>query len=79
MRCQDFVDHLLVYYEGSEGTFTREALDRHAAGCMDCRNFLRTYEATLHLGAELYQKRLDPRLEDALSRRLMAAIETGTG
>lgn len=80
MTCLQFVDRLYVYYEGCEvfgpGASLQE-LEDHAAGCQDCLNFMKTYEATLRVGARIFARTPPADLEGLLRARIMAAVRAG--
>ena len=77
MTCRQFVDGLFVYYEAREASGSgahRSALEAHAAGCRDCLNFMKTYEATLRLGSQVLASPPPADLEARIRERVMAAI-----
>jgi anti-sigma factor RsiW len=48
-RCEECVDLLVEYLDGSLPAERALALEQHLSQCMPCITFVRTYKATTHL------------------------------
>ncbi|GAC1345674.1 MAG: hypothetical protein NVSMB23_22110 [Myxococcales bacterium] len=48
-RCEECVDLLVDYLDGSLSAARASALEHHLSQCMPCITFVRTYKATTHL------------------------------
>lgn len=77
MYCQDCVDLLAEYLEGTLGEERRLALEEHLSYCPPCVTFVRTYKATCRVArkhlAESIPDEVGARLHDFLKQRLPKA------
>ncbi|HMN94840.1 MAG TPA: zf-HC2 domain-containing protein [Phycisphaerales bacterium] len=53
MTCQELIDFLAEYIDGSLDDAVRGAFESHLTRCADCRAFLGSYRATVELAASL--------------------------
>lgn len=75
MYCQDCVDLLVDYLDGSLPEQERNALEEHLSYCPPCITFLRTYRATCKVArnhlAENMPEEMSARLHDFLSQKVL--------
>jgi anti-sigma factor RsiW len=71
MRCDEFEDLALEALDGALSAEAREPLDRHAALCARCRQFLETQRK---MDQALEASLAAPALSDAFERRLRARL-----
>ncbi len=75
-KCNECVDLLLDYLEGSLDGRTRQQLDEHMAACPPCVNFLKTYQTCCDMTRSLKERRasvpreLEERLKSFLHEHL---------
>lgn len=50
MNCQDFVEFLMAYLDGTLEESEREIFQAHMVECPPCETFLETYQETIRLG-----------------------------
>jgi anti-sigma factor RsiW len=50
MNCQDFVEFLMAYLDGTLEGSEREIFQAHLVDCPPCETFLETYQETIRLG-----------------------------
>lgn len=62
-KCQECVDLLTDYLEGTLEEEIKEKLDDHLAGCAPCINFVRTFERSADLTKRLREQQVDVPLE----------------
>ncbi len=66
LRCQDIVDLLDDYLDGTLEPTASAALEAHLAGCRDCDAFMKTYRGTVRATRRLEASRLPPELRERL-------------
>ncbi len=66
LRCQDIVDLLDEYLDGTLDRADALALEAHLAGCQDCAAFINTYRGTLRAGRELRDRQMPSELKERL-------------
>lgn len=73
--CRETVDLLGAYHDGDLGAERRAAVEAHLARCRGCREYLRSYRATIELARAAMKKpeqAPDP-LPDELVKAILAA------
>jgi anti-sigma factor RsiW len=70
-RCEECVDLLVEYLDGSLPADRALALETHLSQCMPCITFVRTYKATTHL----CQKKLVREMPQELMSSLQSFLE----
>ena len=77
--CQDCVDLVADYLDGSLPADQREALEEHLSFCPPCITFLRTYKATTRLArktlAQEMPEEMSARLHEFLAAQLGRKID----
>jgi predicted anti-sigma-YlaC factor YlaD len=58
-KCQECVDLLTDYLEGSLEVEVKRRLDEHLAGCAPCINFVRTFEKSQDLTNRLREQQVN--------------------
>jgi anti-sigma factor RsiW len=53
MNCQEFVDFLMEYLEGTLDPTQSETFEEHMVECPECVTYLETYQQTIRLGKDL--------------------------
>ncbi len=64
--CQQWVELVTAYLEGSLPGRVTKAIDRHLAGCPHCREYLAQMRLTIELAGELRDEDVPPDVLDAL-------------
>ena len=55
LSCRDIIDHLDAYLSGEQAAGIRAEFERHLSACPPCVDYLKTYEATIRLGAKCFE------------------------
>jgi anti-sigma factor RsiW len=79
MTCRALVDFLSAYLDGALTPGERLRFDAHLAACPECRAYLRTYEATVKLARDAFDRPDDPVPADVpeeLVQAILAARRT---
>ena len=66
ISCQELVELVTEYLEGSLPPADRERFDSHIAACDGCRRYLEQIRVTVALSGKLTPEQLDPAAETAL-------------
>ena len=66
LSCQELVELVTDYLEGSLPEGERRRFDEHVDGCEGCRRYVEQMRATLGVTGELSPESLDPETEQAL-------------
>ena len=66
LSCQELVELVTDYLEGSLPEDERRRFDEHVDGCEGCRRYVEQMRATLGVTGELSPESLDPETEQAL-------------
>ena len=66
ISCQELVELVTEYLEGTLPTEDRERFDSHVAACDGCRTYLEQIRVTVALSGRLTLAQLDPDAETAL-------------
>ncbi len=74
MTCQELVDLLVDYLDGTLDPVTTRELERHLEGCEACLNFIKTYKATTAWVGEVTYEEMPEELKDRLASFLKAKI-----
>ena len=78
MHCNDCVDLLADYLDGSLTVEQKEALEEHLSFCAPCVTFVRTYKATTRVAkkalAETMPEEVGARLHAFMTTRLNAKL-----
>ena len=53
MNCQEFVDFLMEYSDGTLDLTQSEIFEQHMVDCPECVTYLETYQETIRLGKDL--------------------------
>jgi predicted anti-sigma-YlaC factor YlaD len=81
MKCQDAVDFLADYLEGTLSWRQRLVFELHLAVCRNCRSYLETYSHTIQLTRGWKQAALAPGgippVPEELVRAILAARRSG--
>jgi anti-sigma factor RsiW len=54
MTCREIADFLMDYLSGELPLDVRAQFDRHLSACPNCRAYIATYRATIHLGRQAF-------------------------
>lgn len=74
LTCQEQVDLLGDYLDGTLQPKITRALERHLEGCPECLNFIKTYRATTAWVGELTYEEMPDELKARLASFLKARI-----
>lgn len=74
MTCQELLDFLIDYTDGTLSPEERARFDHHLAICVDCRNYLASYLATVHMGRSALQSPSGTETEPPVPESLVQAI-----
>lgn len=66
LTCQELVELITEYLEGTLPPDVRERFEQHLAGCRGCRNYLEQMHQTLRLTGRLTEDNITPEAEQAL-------------
>jgi anti-sigma factor RsiW len=66
MVCQELVEVLTAYLDGSLGARDRARLEAHLAVCEDCQGYLEQFERTIALAGRAGTPKLSPELRNDL-------------
>ena len=66
LTCAEVVDLVTEYLEGGLGATERERFEEHLGVCDFCVTYLEQMRQTIGSTAQLREKGLDPRLQEAL-------------
>ncbi len=66
MDCNELVELVTAYLDGSLDTETRARFDVHLLECDGCENYLQQFRATVDTVARIDQETLDPAFRDRL-------------
>lgn len=66
MTCQELVEIVTEYLEGTLPHDDRERFDAHLQSCEGCRRYLDQMRTTIHLMGTLTEDELDPGAKDQL-------------
>jgi anti-sigma factor RsiW len=73
-RCEECVDLLVEYLDGTLPAERASALELHLSKCMPCITFVRTYKATTHLCHKKLVREMPPELVSSLQSFLEEQI-----
>lgn len=73
-NCQECVDLLTDYLEGSLDGDVQQRLDEHLAGCAPCINFVKTFERSADMTHLLREQRVEVPVE--VQRRLKSFLKS---
>ncbi|TFV59268.1 anti-sigma factor [Mycobacterium sp. PS03-16] len=71
MNCNEFVELVTAYLDGSLDTETRSRVDTHLTGCDGCTNYLQQMRATVQTLGSIDDDIDGGRLDPDLRRRLL--------
>ncbi len=74
LTCQEVVDLLVEYLDGSLDVQTAKELEKHLEGCVACHNFIKTYKATTAWVKDITYEDMPDELKDRLASFLKAKI-----
>jgi anti-sigma factor (TIGR02949 family) len=66
MRCQELVEVITDYLEGTLDAEDRQRFEEHLAGCPGCRSYLDQMRATIRLTGALKSDPIPPDLREQL-------------
>jgi anti-sigma factor RsiW len=66
LSCQELVELVTDYLEGSLPEDERRRFDDHVSGCKGCRTYLEHMRTTIRLTGELSPREISPEAERAL-------------
>ena len=66
LTCQELVELVTDYLEGTLSRRNREAFETHIAGCTNCRVYLEQFRQTIALSGTLTEGDVSPEAADAL-------------
>jgi anti-sigma factor RsiW len=72
MMCQELVEVLTEYLDGTLGAHDRARLEAHLGVCDDCRAYLEQFEETIALAGRVDAGSLSPELRAGLLRAFRA-------
>jgi predicted anti-sigma-YlaC factor YlaD len=64
--CQQWVELVTAYLEGALPRRVTKAIDRHLAGCANCREYLEQMRLTIRITGELPEEEVPAEVLDAL-------------
>ena len=73
MTCREFADFMADYLSGDLPAALRQEFDRHLHLCVNCREYLDGYEATIKLGKRAFDD-LDAGVPADVPEQLVRAI-----
>jgi anti-sigma factor RsiW len=73
VTCQEFIDFMLDYDNGTLPAEQRARFDEHLAICPDCVNYLASYRASVAMGKSAFRAASDP-LPTDVPQELVQAI-----
>jgi len=53
LSCRDFVEVIMAWLDGELEPATRSLFDEHLVACLDCENYLDSYQMTVALGKSI--------------------------
>ena len=74
LTCQEVVNLLVEYLDGTLDAQTARELERHLEGCVTCHNFIKTYKATAAWVKEITYEEIPDEFKDRLASFLKAKI-----
>ena len=74
LTCQEVVNLLAEYLDGTLDVQTAKALEGHLEGCVACHNFIKTYKATAAWVKEITYDEIPDEFKDQLASFLKAKI-----
>ena len=74
LTCQEVVNLLVEYLDGTLDVQTARELERHLEGCVACHNFIKTYRATAAWVKEISYEEIPDEFKDRLAGFLKAKI-----
>jgi anti-sigma factor (TIGR02949 family) len=66
LSCQEIVELVTEYLEGTLPRAERRAFEQHLAGCPHCTNYLDQMRQTIKLTGRLTEEALDPELRSRI-------------
>ena len=66
MDCNELVELVTAYLDGSLDTETRARFDTHLVECDGCENYLQQFRATVDTVGKINQDTIDPAFRDRL-------------
>jgi anti-sigma factor RsiW len=66
MDCNDLVELVTAYLDGSLDTETRARFDTHLLECDGCENYLQQFRSTVDTLGKIDQETIDPAFRDRL-------------
>lgn len=66
LSCQDVVELITEYLEGSLPAKRRLGFEEHVAICPPCRNYFSQFRHTIQVGKRIEEDQLPPAVRDAL-------------
>ena len=66
MTCQELVELVTEYFEGTLSRVDRRRFERHIKGCDACTAYLQQMELTVRATGRITEDSIDPRLRDEL-------------
>ncbi len=75
LTCREFIDVIMAWVDDALDPATRTEFDEHLAACVDCANYLRSYQLTVSLGKRAYAPGdLDGPVPDDVPEELVQAV-----
>ena len=66
LSCQEIVELVTDYLEGSLSNKERKAFEEHLSGCPHCTNYLDQMRQTIKMTGRLTQEALEPELRERI-------------
>lgn len=66
LTCQELVELVTDYLEGTLSRADRAAFERHISGCTNCRTYVEQFRRTIELTGTLRETDVSPEAADAL-------------
>jgi anti-sigma factor RsiW len=79
MACQELVEVITDYLEGTLPESDRARFDAHLATCAGCREYLEQMRALIRLSGNLTAKSIEPATRDSLLRAFRRWRDSQTG
>jgi anti-sigma factor RsiW len=80
VTCREFADFMMDYLSGELSADSRGVFEDHVRICVNCQNYLRSYEESVNLGKRTFEQsdaQLPGEVPEDLVRAILAARRQG--
>jgi predicted anti-sigma-YlaC factor YlaD len=77
LTCQELVELVTEYLEGTLPLVEQRRFDEHLAGCQGCHNYLQQMRETIRLTGKLTEETIEPQAKEALLQVFRAWKSSG--